>query len=123
MGFPHALTPVYPCVTVRDNMLSDGPTWIEWAKSTEIRRSPESRGRHVRCGENTMDFEQRLQRAIQRGEKSRDAADRADAARTLTTEEQRNRYSEGRLELSEHIETCLRKLSDYFPGFDFSSIV
>jgi hypothetical protein len=70
-----------------------------------------------------MDFEQRLQRAIQRGESSRAAADRADAARTLTAEEQRNRYSQGRLDLSEHIEACIRKLTDHFPGFDFSSIV
>jgi len=70
-----------------------------------------------------MDFEQRLQRAIQRGEKARADANRADVARQLTAEELRNLYSKGRLELSEHIEASLRKLVDYFPGFDFSSVV
>jgi hypothetical protein len=70
-----------------------------------------------------MDFEQRLQRAIQRGEQSRAAADRADVARSLSADELRNRYSQGRLELSEHIEVCLRKLIDHFPGFNYSSIV
>jgi len=70
-----------------------------------------------------MDFEQRLQRAIQRGEKAREDADRADAQRQLSAEELRAIYFKGRLELSEHIEQALRKLTDYFPGFDFSSIV
>jgi hypothetical protein len=70
-----------------------------------------------------MDFEQRLQRAIRRGEKARAAADRADAERHLTAEELKNLFSHGRLELSEHIESSLKKLVDYFPGFDFSSIV
>jgi hypothetical protein len=70
-----------------------------------------------------MDFEQRLQRAIERGTQVRAAADRQDAERQLTGEELKNLYSLARLELSEHIENCLRKLADYFPGFDYSSIV
>ncbi len=70
-----------------------------------------------------MEFEQRLKRAIQRGEQTRAASDRAQLARKLTAEELKNRYSAGRIEVSEHIETCLRKLVDYFPGFNFSSIV
>ena len=70
-----------------------------------------------------MEFEQRLKKAIHRGEQSRAASDRADLARQLTAEELKGRYSMGRIEISEHIEICLRKLVDYFPGFDFSSIV
>jgi hypothetical protein len=70
-----------------------------------------------------MDFEQRLQKAIQRGTQSRAQTDRADIEHKLSVEESRNLYSKARLELSEHIETSLKKLVDYFPGFDFSSIV
>jgi len=70
-----------------------------------------------------MEFEQRLKRAIQRGEQTRVASDRAEQARHLTAEELKTRYSAGRIEVSEHIENCLRKLVDYFPGFNFSSIV
>ncbi|HVJ86158.1 MAG TPA: hypothetical protein VM452_10980 [Caulifigura sp.] len=70
-----------------------------------------------------MEFEQRLKRAIQKGEQARAASDQADLARYMTAEELKGRYSTGRIEISDHIETCLRKLVDYFPGFDFSSIV
>jgi hypothetical protein len=70
-----------------------------------------------------MEFEQRLKRAIQRGEQSRAASDLADRAKHLTAEELKTRYSSGRIEISEHIEICLRKLVDHFPGFNFSSIM
>ena len=70
-----------------------------------------------------MEFEQRLKRAIQRGEQSRAASDRADIVRQMTAEELKGRYSTGRIEVSGHIENCLRKLVDYFPGFNFTSIV
>ncbi|MBX3440812.1 MAG: hypothetical protein KF774_00295 [Planctomyces sp.] len=70
-----------------------------------------------------MDFEKRLQRAIERGEKARAAADRVDAERHLSAEELRDVYSRGRLELSEHIEHCLRRLVNHFPGFNYASIL
>ena len=41
----------------------------------------------------------------------------------MTEDEFKNLHSKARLELSEHIETCLRKLPEYFPGFDFESLV
>lgn len=69
-----------------------------------------------------MEFDQRLQRAIQRGQQSRELRDRAQAAQQLSSEELRSRYSQARLELSEHIEQCLRKLADHFPGFRYESI-
>jgi hypothetical protein len=69
-----------------------------------------------------MDFNQRLERAIERGQRQRSADDRERAERAMTEEECKNLHSKARLELSEHIETCLRKVTDHFPGFDFETI-
>lgn len=70
-----------------------------------------------------MDFNQRLERAIERGQRKRSADDRERAERAMTEDEFKNLHSKARLELSEHIEACLRKLPEYFPGFDFESLV
>lgn len=70
-----------------------------------------------------MDFDQRLQKAITRGEKTRDTSARQKAERAMTEEELKNLHSKYRLELSEHIEACLRKLADHFPGFQFQTVV
>ena len=70
-----------------------------------------------------MDFNQRLERAIERGQKRRSEEDRERAERAMTEEECKNLHSKARLELSDHIEKCLRKLVDYFPGFEFQSVV
>lgn len=70
-----------------------------------------------------MEFDQRLQRAIRRGQQSRTARDEAQQADKLSSAELRNRYSAARLELSEHIEECLRKLCDHFPGFRYEMIL
>jgi hypothetical protein len=70
-----------------------------------------------------MEFDQRLERAIQRGQHARDFRDRAQQAEKLSSEELRTRYSAARLELSEHIEECLRKLGDHFPGFRYEMIL
>lgn len=70
-----------------------------------------------------MDFEQRLERAIERGQRKRSADDRERAERAMTEDEFKNLHSKARLELSEHIEACLRKLPEAFPGFDFESVV
>lgn len=70
-----------------------------------------------------MDFDQRLQRAIERGQRKRSAEDRERAKRAMTEDEFKNLHSKARLELSEHIEACLKKLVDFFPGFDFLSLV
>ena len=70
-----------------------------------------------------MDFEQRLQRAIQRGESHRDAMAAEAAGRALTEEECKRLHAQYRLELSEHIERCLQQLPDHFPGFRFETIV
>lgn len=70
-----------------------------------------------------MDFEQRLERAIERGQRQRDAESRDRALQAMTEEECKNLHSKSRLELSEHVEGCLRKLSDYFPGFDYETLM
>jgi hypothetical protein len=70
-----------------------------------------------------MDFDQRLQKAITRGEQTRNVEERKRAEKALTEEEFRNLHSQYRLELSEHIEACLRKLADHFPGFQYQTVV
>jgi hypothetical protein len=70
-----------------------------------------------------VDFEKRLQRAIERGQAHREAKEREEAGRALTEEECKRLHAQYRLELSEHIERCLEKLPDHFPGFRFESLV
>lgn len=70
-----------------------------------------------------MDFDERLQKAILRGEKVREAQQREAAGRALTEEEFKRLHASLRLELADHIEKCLLKLPDHFPGFRLESIV
>ncbi len=69
------------------------------------------------------DFDQRLQRAIQRGQRAGSARAEAEAQKAISEHELRSRHSQYRLELSEHIERCLRRLPQHFPGFRFETIV
>lgn len=69
-----------------------------------------------------MDFEQRLQTAIHRGQRRGDAAARKAAADALSEEEAKRLHSQYRLELSEHIEDCVRRLPNHFPGFQYETI-
>ncbi|WP_437204749.1 hypothetical protein [Planctomicrobium sp. SH664] len=70
-----------------------------------------------------MNFDDRLRRALERGEKTRDALGRAALARELSVEELRAMHSSYRLDLSDHIEECLLKLVDHVPGFKYQSVV
>ncbi len=70
-----------------------------------------------------MDFEQRLERAIQRGQRERMRREDAKAAEKMSAEERKTLYSQARLELSERIEQCCRRLADRFPGFQYESIL
>ncbi len=45
------------------------------------------------------------------------------AEKAMTEEELRNLHTGYRLELSEHVESCLRQLVEHFPGFDISTVV
>lgn len=70
-----------------------------------------------------MDFKDRLERAIQRGQRSGDAEARAKAEQSTSEEEFRRLHSQYRLELSEHIEEVLRTLPRHFPGFRYETLV
>jgi hypothetical protein len=70
-----------------------------------------------------MDFEKRLERAIERGHRAADAKAQSRAGETASEQELKRLHSRYQVELSEHIETCLRRLPDHFPGFQFASIV
>ncbi len=70
-----------------------------------------------------MDFDERLEKAIARGEKVREAQEREAAGRAPTEEEFKRLHATLRLDLADHIEKCLQKLPDHFPGFRWESIV
>ena len=69
-----------------------------------------------------MDFDQRLQRAINRGEGRSSEEARQKQAAALSEEEFKRLHSKYRLQLSEHIEACVEKLANYFPGFRYETI-
>ncbi len=69
-----------------------------------------------------MDFKERLQRASERGQQSRDAKAREEAAKALSEEECRRIHTGHRLTLSENIELCLKQLADNVPGFRFEPV-
>lgn len=70
-----------------------------------------------------MDFEKRLEKAIERGQRVGDARQAEADAAAYTEEEYRRLHAQHRLLLSEHIETCLRSLAQHFPGFRYETIV
>jgi len=70
-----------------------------------------------------MDFQQRLQKAVERGERRRADKARREAAEAMTEEEFRRLHSECRLQINEHIETVLKQLADQFPGFRFETVM
>lgn len=69
-----------------------------------------------------MDFDKRLQSAVDRGKRRSDQKAREAAARALSEEELKSLHSRHRLALSEHIENCLKQLPNHFPGFRFETI-
>jgi len=70
-----------------------------------------------------MDFRERLERAIERGQRESGARAAEEAQREITQREIRRLYSQYRLELSERIEQCLREVADHLPGFRFETVV
>ena len=72
---------------------------------------------------NTMDFQDRLDKAIERGQRTGKIRAREEAERALTEKELQRLHSQARLDLSEHVERCLRQVADRFPGFRFETIV
>jgi hypothetical protein len=70
-----------------------------------------------------MDFDERLQRAIERGARSAQAKRQAEVQQALSEEQLKRLHSQYRLQLSEYIERCLAKLPQHFPGFQYESVV
>ncbi len=70
-----------------------------------------------------MEFEKRLQKAIQRGQKRSVERSREAHAKALTEDELKSLHTQYRLQLSEHIESCLEQLPQHFPGFRYETIV
>lgn len=68
------------------------------------------------------DFDDRLQRAIQRGKRKSESAQEAARAEALSEDELRRRHGKFRLQFSEHIERCIQKLPQHFPGFQYETI-
>jgi hypothetical protein len=69
-----------------------------------------------------MDFDQKLQHAIERGHRRSDA--RSDAARraALSEEECKRLHGQYRLSVSERIEECMKRLPNHFPGFRYETM-
>ena len=70
-----------------------------------------------------MDFNERLQKAIGRGQRRSDARARDEVEKAINEQELHRLHTEYRLELSERIERCLGQIADNFPGFAFETIV
>lgn len=70
-----------------------------------------------------MDFDKRLEKAIERGHKNRETVGREKAEQAVSEDDLRTMHSKCRLDLSEHIEKCLKALADRFPGFRFQTVV
>jgi len=69
-----------------------------------------------------MTFDDRLRQAIERGQKRSEFLAREAAAKAWTEEEFRRLHSQLRLRLSEQIESCLKRLPNYFPGFQYETM-
>lgn len=69
-----------------------------------------------------MNFEERLRKAVQRGQRQSDASAQQAQTEKLNEEDLKRLHSEYRLGLSEKIEECVQKLPNHFPGFRFETI-
>ena len=69
-----------------------------------------------------MDFEERLKMAVQRGNRRNEAQQAESRERELSETELQNLHTRYRLDLSSHIEDCIKRLPDFFPGFQYETI-
>jgi hypothetical protein len=69
-----------------------------------------------------VDFEERLQRAVQRGTQAARTRRGEEAAQALSEEQCKRLHSQYRLQLSEHVEKCLRRVPLHFPGFEYENV-
>lgn len=69
-----------------------------------------------------MDFEERMKKAIDRGHRRNEEKAQEAQAKALSEEEFKRLHSKHRLQLSEHIESCVKTLPHHFPGFQVETI-
>lgn len=67
-------------------------------------------------------FEQRLSKAVERGQTRRADQDRVERQQQLSEDELKKLHTQYRLKFSERIESCLRQLPQYFPGFQCQTV-
>jgi hypothetical protein len=72
---------------------------------------------------SAMDFQQRLAKAAERGHHLSEEQKRAKERHELSEEELKRLHSQYRLPLSERIESCLKQLTDHFPGFAYGPVM
>jgi len=70
-----------------------------------------------------MEFQQRLQKAIERGQRAGIARAQAERDRAINEKELQRLHTQYRLELCERIERCLNNVAEEFPGFQFENIM
>jgi hypothetical protein len=70
-----------------------------------------------------MSFDDKLRQAIERGQKRGDAKAHADHQQAMTEEEFKRLHSTYRLDLSEHVESCIHRLANHFPGFRYETML
>lgn len=68
-------------------------------------------------------FDERLKKAIERGRRRSAAQAAEEAKRRMTEQELRALHTEYRIALTEHIDTCLKRLQEHVPGFQFETIL
>lgn len=69
-----------------------------------------------------MDFEDRLKKAVARGRQRGEQHSREQHKAQLTEEELKRLHTQYRLSLSEHIESCIAKIPQHFPGFQTETV-
>lgn len=67
-------------------------------------------------------FEDRLRKAVDRGEARHQIRANEEAKKTLSAEQLKSLHTSLRLSLSERIESCVKRLPNHFPGFEYSTI-
>ncbi|MBN2580362.1 MAG: hypothetical protein JXB10_15360 [Pirellulales bacterium] len=72
---------------------------------------------------SSMDFQQRLKKAVERGQRAGDARAQAERRKALNEKELQLLHTQHRLTLSERIERSLGQVADQFPGFQLETIV
>lgn len=67
-------------------------------------------------------FEDRLSKAVERGQARGAAREQSERLKRLSAEELKQLHTRYRLKFSEHIEKCLRRLPAHFPGFQCETV-